>query len=67
MKYALLICALAVALPAQAAKDYGSVIVSRVGTVIDGDSFKVDIDEWPPIIGKAILSSALTFSGDYRA
>jgi micrococcal nuclease len=39
---------------AHAAKEYGNVVVSKVGTVIDGDSFKVDIDEWPPILGKGI-------------
>ena len=42
------------ACPTYAAKEYGSIIVSRVGTVIDGDSFKVDIDSWPEIVGKGI-------------
>ena len=42
------------ACPAYAAKEYGNIIVSRVGTVIDGDSFKVDIDSWPEIAGKGI-------------
>ena len=42
------------ACPTYAAKEYGNIIVSRVGTVIDGDSFKVDIDSWPEIAGKGI-------------
>lgn len=40
--------------PAYAAQTYGDITVSRVGTVIDGDSFKVDIDQWPAIVGKSI-------------
>jgi hypothetical protein len=32
---------MAFAIPVQAAKDYGNVVVSRVGTVYDGDTFKV--------------------------
>ncbi len=39
---------------AMAGKTYGDVVVDRVGTVIDGDSFKVDIDEWPAILGKGV-------------
>ncbi len=35
-------------------KNYGDVVVSSVRTIIDGDSFKVNIDEWPEIIGKGI-------------
>lgn len=29
-----------------------SVIVSRIVGVIDGDTFKVDIDHWEPIVGR---------------
>ncbi len=34
------------------AADYGNVVVSRVTKVYDGDSFRVDIDQWPDLIGK---------------
>jgi len=34
------------------ANDYGNVIVSRVTNVYDGDTFRVDIDQWPALIGK---------------
>jgi len=40
--------------PVYAVQDYGNITVSNVGTVIDGDSFKVDIDQWPAIVGKSI-------------
>ena len=39
---------------AQAAPEYGSVIVSKVISVYDGDTFRVDIDSLPPIVGKNI-------------
>lgn len=35
-----------------AAADYGNIIVSRVTNVYDGDTFRVDIDQWPALIGK---------------
>ena len=35
-------------------KTYGSVIVTKVVSVYDGDTFKVDIDSWPDIVGKSI-------------
>ena len=38
----------------QAAPEYGTVIVSRVISVYDGDTFRVDIDSLPPIVGKNI-------------
>lgn len=34
---------------------YGDVRVSKLISIYDGDTFKVDIDEYPPIIGKNIL------------
>lgn len=34
------------------AADYGNVVVSRVTNVYDGDTFRVDIDQWPALIGK---------------
>ena len=39
---------------AQAAPEYGTVIVSKVISVYDGDTFRVDIDSFPPIVGKNI-------------
>jgi micrococcal nuclease len=39
---------------AQAAPEYGTVTVSRVISVYDGDTFRVDIDSLPPIVGKNI-------------
>ena len=38
----------------QAASEYGTVIVSKVISVYDGDTFRVDIDSLPPIVGKNI-------------
>jgi len=39
---------------AQAAPEYGTVTVSKVISVYDGDTFRVDIDSLPPIVGKNI-------------
>jgi micrococcal nuclease len=50
----LYIVLLALSSVAAAKNEYGDVSVSRVGTVIDGDSIKVDIDKWPDIVGKGI-------------
>jgi micrococcal nuclease len=33
---------------------YGNIIVNKVGTVYDGDTFSVTINQWPEIIGKNI-------------
>lgn len=33
---------------------YGNIIVDKVGTVYDGDTFSVTISQWPDIIGKNI-------------
>ena len=41
-------------LSVEAAPEYGTVIVSRVISVYDGDTFRVDIDSLPPIVGKNI-------------
>ena len=35
-------------------RTYGDVVVSKVISVYDGDTFKVDIEEWPEIIGDDI-------------
>ena len=34
------------------ADGYGNITVSRVTNVYDGDTFRVDIDQWPALIGK---------------
>ena len=47
-----LICVLS--LNTYAAKLYGSVTVSKVISVYDGDTFRVNIDSLPPIVGKNI-------------
>ena len=41
-------------LSVQAAPEYGTAIVSKVISVYDGDTFRVDIDLLPPIVGKNI-------------
>jgi len=38
----------------QAVPEYGTVTVSKVISVYDGDTFRVDIDSLPPIVGKNI-------------
>ena len=38
----------------QAAPEYGTVTVSKVISVYDGDTFRVDINSLPPIVGKNI-------------
>ena len=38
----------------QAAPQYGTVTVSKVINVYDGDTFRVNIDSLPPIVGKNI-------------
>ena len=38
----------------QAAPEYGTVSVSKVISVYDGDTFRVDIDSLSPIVGKNI-------------
>ena len=40
--------------PIQAATQYGTVVVSNVISVYDGDTFRVNIDSLPPIVGKNI-------------
>ena len=47
-----LICFLS--LNTYAVKQYGSVTVSKVISVYDGDTFRVNIDSLPPIVGKNI-------------
>jgi len=52
-KYLLLVTTLAT-LPVCAAPQYGTVTVSKVISVYDGDTFRVDINSLPPIVGKNI-------------
>ena len=39
---------------ASSKETYGNIVISRLVNVYDGDTFKVDIDSYPPIIGKNI-------------
>ena len=48
----LLVCFLS--LNTYAAKQYGSVTVSKIISVYDGDTFRDNIDSLPPLIGKNI-------------
>ena len=41
-------------LSVEAAPEYGTAIVSKVISVYDGDTFRVDIDSLPPIVGRNI-------------
>ena len=50
----LLITALLITFQAQAAPQYGSVTLSKVISVYDGDTFRVNIASLPPIVGKNI-------------
>ena len=52
-KYLLLIVIL-IDFQVQAAPQYGTVTVSKVISVYDGDTFRVNIDSLPPIVGKNI-------------
>jgi micrococcal nuclease len=45
---------LLISISVQAAPQYGTVIVSKVISVYDGDTFRVNIDSLPPIVGKNI-------------
>jgi len=47
-------CLLIAAFSTQAAPQYGTVTVSKVISVYDGDTFRVDIASLPPIVGKNI-------------
>ena len=53
-KAATLVLYLTVTFQAQAAPQYGTVTVSKVISVYDGDTFRVNIDSLPPIVGKNI-------------
>jgi len=36
------------------AKDYGSIVISEVTSIYDGDTFTVNIKDYPPIVGNRI-------------
>ena len=50
----LLYIAATISFSVQAAPQYGTVTVSKVISVYDGDTFRVNIDSLPPIVGKNI-------------
>ena len=52
--YLTLILYLILQMQVQAAPQYGTVTVSKVISVYDGDTFRVNIDSLPPIVGKNI-------------
>jgi endonuclease YncB( thermonuclease family) len=54
MKLIVLLVLLVFTINIQAAPQYGTVIVSKVISVYDGDTFRVNIDSLPPIVGKNI-------------
>jgi endonuclease YncB( thermonuclease family) len=54
MKILVLMFFALVAHSSQAAPQYGTVTVSKVISVYDGDTFRVNIDSLPPIVGKNI-------------
>jgi len=55
MKYYLfLVFCIVLQIPANAAPQYGTVTVSKLISVYDGDTFRVDINSLPPILGKNI-------------
>jgi len=38
-----------------ASENYGNITVDKVTEIYDGDSFKVNINSWPAIIGKEVI------------
>jgi len=54
MKILVLMFFALVAHSSQAAPQYGTATVSKVISVYDGDTFRVNIDSLPPIVGKNI-------------
>ena len=54
MKLLVLCSFLLVTSTVQAAPQYGTVTVSKIISVYDGDTFRVNIDSLPPIVGKNI-------------
>lgn len=53
-KISIAVCLTILICSASWAADYGDVVVSRVVSVYDGDTFRVDIDDWPRLVGENI-------------
>ena len=53
-RVAIALCVATITLSTQAAPQYGTVTISKVISVYDGDTFRVNIDSLPPIVGKNI-------------
>ena len=53
-KISIFLLAYILSLNIYAAKQYGSVTVSKIISIYDGDTFRVNIDSLPPLIGKNI-------------
>ncbi len=54
MKRTLVGCFAALLFSAPVLANYGPVFVNRVNSVYDGDTFRVDIDAWPGVVGENI-------------
>jgi micrococcal nuclease len=54
VKLSILTLAIILVAPVQAKPQYGTVTVSKVISVYDGDTFRVNIASLPPIVGKNI-------------
>jgi len=54
MRFVLILLTLLFGFNLQAKPQYGTVTVSKVISVYDGDTFRVNIDSLPPIVGKNI-------------
>ena len=54
MSSRLIVLSILITFQVQAAPQYGTVTVSKVISVYDGDTFRVNIDSLPPIVGKNI-------------
>jgi endonuclease YncB( thermonuclease family) len=54
MRFYLIAFLLLLSIGLQAKPQYGTVTVSKVISVYDGDTFRVNIDSLPPIVGKNI-------------
>jgi len=54
MRFLILLTPLLISISTQAKPQYGTVTVSKVISVYDGDTFRVNIDSLPPIVGKNI-------------
>ena len=51
---------LIIVVPFIAYTEYGSIRIDKLISVYDGDTFRADIDSYPPIIGKNIRNCWLS-------